>query len=471
MEKSKELINNTILFAIGQFASKIFVLLLVPLYTYAMNSEQFGTADLFQNTLNLILPVLTLGVIQSTMRFVMENGVKREEVLQTARRKVFLGSVFLTLLCPFVDMIKVFHGFTYYLPFMFMISSLQSIFMQFSRGIGLIKLYIKGSIFCSVTLFVTSIILILYLKLNIHGYLIAYIAANAASLIYLIFIGKLYIYLDFSKSDGKTAPKMLKYGIPLVPNSLSWWVTLLSDRYFIIAFWGTALNGMYSVAAKIPSAMGVLIGIFIQSWQLTAIKEFNENSKSDFFDEVYQKYCSVTFASGAVIISFSRLIANIMFLNEFFESWKYIPILMCAATISNIQKYFGAIYSAAMKTNKVFLTSLCGAFVNIVMNFMLIPFFGAYGAAVSTYISYICVFIYRIMDTKKYIEIDVKIMRSALLTMLITVQAIFMMMDERIFTMLSLLCAFIIIAVNYKELKEILIYLYNHCMTKLKFRG
>ncbi len=471
MGKSEELINNTILFAIGQFASKIFVLLLVPLYTYAMNSEQFGTADLFQNTLNLIIPVLTLGMIQSTMRFAMEKDIKREEVLQTAIKTVLAGSAFLTLLCPFIDMIKIFQGFAYYLPFMFMISSLQSIFLQFSRGIGLIRLYIKGSICCSVMLFAASIILILYLKLNIHGYLLAYIVANAASLLYLIFRGKLYSYLKFSKSNFITAGMMFKYGIPLVPNSLSWWVTLLSDRYFIIAFWGTALNGMYSVAAKIPSAMGVLIGIFIQSWQLTAVKEFNENSKSAFFDEVYQKYCSVTFAAGAVIISFTKIISNIMFLNEFYESWKYIPIMMCAATISNIQKYFGAIYAAAMKTNKVFLTSLCGAVVNITMNFILIPFFGAYGAAVSTYISYICVFVYRIMDTKKYIEIDIKIMRSAALIVLITVQAVFMMIDEKIFTMLSLLCAFIIIAVNYKELKELLIYLYNHCMTKVKFRG
>lgn len=467
MEKSNDLFKNTLLFAVGQFGSKIFVLLLVPLYTYAMSSEQFGVADLFQNTLNLVLPVFTCGMIETTMRFAMEKDITKEIVLKTAVLVVFGGFVILILFVPVLNNIKIFCGYALYLPFMFFISSLQSVFLQFARGINSIKLFIKGNILCSASLFASSFILIICLETGIHGYLISYIISNFISLIYLIFKGRLYKYFSFKIKDKETVKSMLKYGIPLVPNSLSWWVTLMSDRYFIVAYWSTSLNGLYSVAAKIPSAMGVLIGVFMQAWQLSAIKEYNQDNNSNFFDTVFQKYCAAAFTIGVIIISVSKIIAHVMFLNEFYEAWKYIPILMCAATISNVQKYFGAIYSAAMQTNKIFFTSMFGAIVNICMNFLLIPEYGANGAATATYISYICVFVYRVIDTKKYVAVNVKLKKCAILILLITIQSLLIIKDDVISNILSVLCAFISLTVNYKQLKELNLFLMKHIKNKL----
>ena len=45
--------------------------------------------------------------------------------------------------------------------------------------------------------------------------------------------------------------------------------------------------------------------------------------------------------------------------------------------------------------------------INVILNFLLIPIFGINGAAISTGISYIAVFIYRVIDTRKYFKIDI----------------------------------------------------------------
>ena len=52
-------------------------------------------------------------------------------------------------------------------------------------------------------------------------------------------------------------------------------------------------------------------------------------------------------------------------------------------------------------------SALSGAITNIVLNFILIPVVGINGAAIATCVSYFVVFVYRIIDTRKYINLNV----------------------------------------------------------------
>ena len=51
---------------------------------------------------------------------------------------------------------------------------------------------------------------------------------------------------------------MLKYSCPLIANTVAWWITNASDRYVVMWLCGTAANGIYSVAYKIPSILNIL---------------------------------------------------------------------------------------------------------------------------------------------------------------------------------------------------------------------
>ena len=65
MDKYKRLLSNTVIFAIGTFSSKLLVFLLMPLYTWALNPTELGTADLIIQTGNLLLPLVSLGIINA----------------------------------------------------------------------------------------------------------------------------------------------------------------------------------------------------------------------------------------------------------------------------------------------------------------------------------------------------------------------------------------------------------------------
>lgn len=65
---------------------------------------------------------------------------------------------------------------------------------------------------------------------------------------------------------------MLAYSVPLIPNGIMWWVVNASDRYIIGYFLGYEATGIYSVAAKFPTLLTMLYGIFFQAWQLSAME-------------------------------------------------------------------------------------------------------------------------------------------------------------------------------------------------------
>ena len=58
---------------------------------------------------------------------------------------------------------------------------------------------------------------------------------------------------------------MLKYSAPLIPAYVLWWITSASDRWFVKSLCGGGVNGVYSVAYKIPSLLMMFTTLFYQA--------------------------------------------------------------------------------------------------------------------------------------------------------------------------------------------------------------
>ena len=79
----------------------------------------------------------------------------------------------------------------------------------------------------------------------------------------MFLFGNVWKDLKRGKWNKTVAKAMFAYGIPLVANSIAWWINNASDRYILTFFCGTALNGVYSVSYKIPSILSLsLIHIY-----------------------------------------------------------------------------------------------------------------------------------------------------------------------------------------------------------------
>ncbi|MBO5929001.1 MAG: hypothetical protein J6Q42_03160, partial [Clostridia bacterium] len=69
MDKYKRLLSNTVIFAISTFSSKMLSFFLTRLYTEVLTQGEYGVTDMLQQSGNLLLPLITLGIINAVLRF------------------------------------------------------------------------------------------------------------------------------------------------------------------------------------------------------------------------------------------------------------------------------------------------------------------------------------------------------------------------------------------------------------------
>ena len=67
MSKEGTLVKNTIIYAIGNFGSKILSFLLLPFYTYYLSTNDYGYFDLITTTISLLTPIITFQKMTMTL--------------------------------------------------------------------------------------------------------------------------------------------------------------------------------------------------------------------------------------------------------------------------------------------------------------------------------------------------------------------------------------------------------------------
>src|SRR5699024_10273542 len=115
----------------------------------------------------------------------------------------------------------------------------------------------------------------------------ALILANFISIIFLLISTRSYLKIQLKYIKIKTIKYLLLFSVPLIRNSLMWWLINASSRYFIRIFVGIASNGLFSVASKIPALISIVNQIFIQAWQLSAIEEYENKDSEKFYSDVF----------------------------------------------------------------------------------------------------------------------------------------------------------------------------------------
>ena len=122
---------------------------------------------------------------------------------------------------------------------------------------------------------------------------------------------------------------------------------------------------------------------------------------------MFRVYYTSIFFIGLVINAFIKPFMKIYVGSEFFDSWRYVPILLISACFSGVAAYYAALYVASKKTINNMITAIIGAIINIGLNLILIPQIGVWGAIVSTFVSYSVIAIVRMLDIRRKISLKI----------------------------------------------------------------
>lgn len=450
MNKYKALLSNTVIFAIGTFSSKMLVFLLMPLYTRVLDNNEYGTVDLIIQTGNMLLPLVSIGIINGVIRFGLDKTYHKKDVFSTGVISVIIGFTVLLLFEPLLSKMQYIQGHTALIYVFILMSSLRSLCSQFVRAKGLVRLYAFDGILSTITTILFNLLYLVALNWGILGYVLAIVSSDFLSIMFLMTTAKLGRYIKFRGLDSVTFWAMLRYSIPLIPNTLFWWITNVSDRYLVTYMVpaGAAANGLYAVAYKIPTVINLVSSIFMDAWQMAAVSEKKGKKRDIFFSRVFYNYQSLIFTAASGLILFSKLITMILVSEDFYESWQYIPFLLMATTYSCMVSFLGSVYMVEKKSVMNLVTTASGAILNIIFNLLLIPKYGVNGAAFATFISYFSVFLLRVLDTKRYMKVRWQAAKIALNTIVLLLQSWVLIAEFPFWILIEILLTGVMMVLN-----------------------
>lgn len=237
-------------------------------------------------------------------------------------------------------------------------------------------------------------------------------------------------YVKFKANNSAVQKAMIHYSLPMVVSGVSWWINSASDRYFVSALCGLNENGVYAVGSKIPQILNVVQSIFSQAWILSAVGNFDKKDSNGFFSKMYNLYMAVLMMGCSLIITFDKLLASVLYAKNFYSAWKYVPYLTIAVVFGAISGYTDGIFEAVKDTRSPAKVTAIGAFINIILNFILILKFSALGAAIATAVSYFSVWILRMKSLKKHISLHTNQKRDMMAIVVIAIQSVFLLFEN-----------------------------------------
>ena len=407
MNRNKRLVKNTLILGIGQLIPKLLGIVVLPLLTDGLSTDEYGIYDLIISISSLSLPLMSFLVQQGSFRFLIttkdENCKKR--IITTTYAFTFLLIVSWNAIVLPVLWIKV-GNIAPLIMLLYASEVLYDVSGQICRGLGRNIFYSVGVIIYS-SLNLILLLAFTYQQIfDLNYVLLSSVIAYITGFIVLIALTKTRHYFSFSSYSKDTLRDLLSYSVPIVPSSISLWIVNLSDRLIVIAILGPSANGIYGVANKIPHLVGSAYSVFNLAWTESATRAVNDADKEEYYSRLYHVLFDLLTCMVLIIVACSSLMFSILIDERYHEGYNQMPILCMGVFYSCLVSYYGGIYVALKKTKEVGLSSIVGAIINVLINVVFINFIGLFAASISTLISYLSIFLYRKYNLKKHIRLS-----------------------------------------------------------------
>ncbi|WP_051209508.1 lipopolysaccharide biosynthesis protein [Butyrivibrio sp. WCD3002] len=460
-QRYKSLFSDTTAFLISNFASKILVFLMVPLYTSVLTTTEYGIADFITNTINLLYPILTLSIMEATLRFAFDKDISVQEVLANSLIVIVLSEIIVIAFMPAMgmlsqsfDLLEPLKSYCIWFAVIYFGFNLQQVMSQYIKGIGNTRVFAFSGILQTVVVVLTNVIGLLYLKWGLTAYLLSIALGYYLSALYIILFGK--ISFRRARINIKLLKDMLLFSIPMIPTLVSWWISTSADKYILIAYRGLAESGVYSVAYKIPSVLTLFSNIFTSAWTISVIKSVSDEDKSSYQSVVYKFYNSFNVLVCTIFISFSKILGKMLFSQEFFEAWHCVPMLLVAYLFACLSGFLASSFRAEKDTKGLFITSLVGSITNILLNFIFIMHWGMMGAAFTTILGFGITFFLREKELRNKIGLFVE-KKNYFVYVLLFLQAYVMGNEYNYYYYISIIFSVLIIVLYIKDYMDVIV--------------
>lgn len=408
MKREKNFLINSFVLLFGTVIPKLTSFIVLPILTLYLSKTEYGSYDLISVLCSLLIPIISLQIQVAAFRYLIEN---KENFLEKKKiiSNVVLFTIFDLFLLFFIIFI-IFYKFSLLIRILvciyFILELLLTILGQIVRGLLDTKSFSISGIILSFLFMIFVIVFIYFLKLGFYGLLLSLIISNLFSIIYLFIRIKIFEYLDFSLININEIKLLLSYSWPMIPLAISMWIINASDRVVITLFLGLEANAVYAVARKIPNIINMVQSSFQTAWVESASLADKDSDSNLYYTNMFDSFFRILISVTMLVISFSPILFSFFVKGDYNDAFFQMPLLIIGLSFYGLSSFLGGIYTAKKKTINVGVTTIVAAFINILIDLLLINKLGLYAASISTLISYIFLTIYRMIDVNKFINLD-----------------------------------------------------------------
>lgn len=393
------LLKKTLIYAAGNFGARGMSMLLVPLLTLYLTKEEIGKYDLIFISTLLFIPMLSLQLSDSSFRWLISDTsrINRFKVITNIYSYYFFAA--LSTIPIFLIINYIFPSTTTLIQLAYLLSQmLYLLILQTARGLSYTKLYALSGLISSFFIIFFSVYTLKFTSLRVDGLLLSAVLSYIITITIVAIKIKLLTYYNYKFLSLKHLKEYTHYSLPLIPNAISWMGITMATRYIIFFKLGIVANGLYAISTKIPALLAVITSFFTLAWQEELIMGGGTNTIKATV--IFRKYYTLLLSSIFLLLPFSYILLQKIVPAEFFESWKYVYFLLLAAVFQALSGFLGAQYLKTMETKKIFITSLSGLVITLLLALTLVDHFGLQAISFSTFIGMFLMFIIRFFDSE-----------------------------------------------------------------------
>lgn len=405
--KQLPIVHQFLSFGIGPIIGMFINMLTVPVTTHLLSPEEYGKSSLFTLFQSLFLIIGLLGFDQGYVRFYNDKRISKSELLQNSLFFPLCFSVCLILICiillePISNFlfgsieIGLMVAFCFFIPvLLFNRFFLLQIRMDLNG-----RLYSFLNIISQIINFFVLIIFLLFYQKSFKSIVYATILGLITStFIIFLFIDKSFIKnkFVFSKEIQK---ELLKFSLPLVPTTLLNWLLNSFDKIGLRTWSNFDELGLYAAAFKIVAILNVFQNIFTTTWIPIAYRWQEDNVSKEKFEQVSCVVLCIMTCLFSCVVVFRDIImlflgSEYRNISDIFVFLLFVPVMYSISETTCLGIAF------SRKTIYSLYVSIFTVLLNFLGNYLLIPNYGASGAAFTTCISYIAFFWSRTFFSRK----------------------------------------------------------------------
>lgn len=388
--KRKTLLGNALIYILSDGITKALSFLILPFVSFYLIPEQLGIAANF-DVLQSILMLLAGQAIVNTLPYFYYDR-SREEIGLLVSNLLFIiiavNLCFLIIILLIYGLIDEYLHIGLFLQLLTLISVIANLLLSINLILYRLEekpfVFLKLQLLQSLIYVFLLILLVVCLRKEALGKI--YSAVFSCSIVCLLHIYLLYKrgYLIW-KIDRNSIGELLRFGIPLLPHSLSFWIKSGMDKILLTTFCGLSVNGLYSMAMSFGAIYSIFKVAFDNAYipylQKRISKMTFDNQKAEKKQLVRISYIisSVFFLLFFVVMFICWILIQYVLSDLYRDSFQFIPWILFSLTIYSFYSLVVQYPYTAKKTLGLGIITFSGSIIQLLLTFVLVRMLGADG--------------------------------------------------------------------------------------------